>query len=644
MTRLQPHRSRAPTGVLRLLCLLAMIVIAPGMAAAQRGTVWVRGRLLLPDGTGAKGAIVSLSKRDRLPGGWSQKAVRSDPVEVGLTGGFSISYVPGLYEECVLTAKLEGQMPLEWSWTEHPSQGSRVLPARIFAEACYASGSVVGRDGELLTEGWRVVATAQGDRLSYQAASYAPFTLDSGTGDFRIGPLPAGPAEFYALHNSGARTEVVNVSLQAEDPPHVVLSYAGPGLDSSVRIHTYSATCPGIGLGGSLSAGPSADEPIGEERSYLFLLDSDGSVITEAIQPHGIYGMSWWFADVPPGEYAVELRHPKFDPVRLERVMTGSTCDVQLVGSADIQLEVVSKEGMPVEDYELEIRYGGKSSQTRPCSVLAPGQPAPKDGRYDGIVPGNAELFVKDAGGGITVVELGFLEPGETRHVRAQLAGTLPMDLLVVDERGVPVEGLLVLAAMGTVDALGAVEEAVRQHMVFSVRSGPEGLDRVFRTDAEGRVTVRKALPGRWAVKAVASNLAGVTRTLVHPLPEDGPIVLQLPVLGRLEGQLLSTEGFDWSSIRLAARLVQEDGTYGPSQEWCRVNRKGAFELAGLPVGNLVFVCSLIDSTLPYGDRESLLVSESAAPSGGSWISGVFSRPPAPYPSVWTASRTAMLA
>lgn len=589
------HRSRSLIRALRLLCLFGMVVAAPRWAVAQEPEtqeteVWVRGRVLFPDGSPAKGAVVNLTTHHDGEGasGWS--VVQTAPVEAGKTGGFAISYVPGPGYRCTMRAQVQGHEPIRWEWSQHPTEGPKTLPARRFPEPCFVTGSIVGPNGELLTDGWRVTAHAEGEFIFAGRRTGTFITPDPVTGEFRVGPLAPGEVRIIGRLGTRAKTKTVTVRVRAGEPAQVVLPYDGPILESSISVKVQSARFSGLGLAGPFSASSTAAAPLDEGRSYLFLLNPDGSILKEAVRQKYDLGGQWWFLDVPRGEYAAELRHPCFEPVRLEGLIPGGEHTLAVRGSARLELEVQSSQGVLLDEYELSIRYLREDMPTRSYEMLAAGKPAPAGGLFEGVVPGDVALYVKSAEGERVVVELGRLEPGETRQVNAQLAASLPMEVLVIDADGNPVEGLEVFAELGTIEELEEVERKAQIGQRVRAQFSPMETYGAFRSDAEGRVTVKTAVPGQWTVRAVASEYADATRTLDHPLPEGGPVVLQLPVMGRLEGQLISTEGFDWSALDLELWVELEDGTFRWSS-WPRedpeIDDSGAFAVDGLPAGSV---------------------------------------------------------
>lgn len=576
--------------LLRCCCAAWLILGLAGDARAQGSEAWVRGRVLLPDGTGAKGAIVSLRTRVEEPDG-SRKTRMSESMKSGKSGAFTLSYPATTDFECTLTATLAGYAPLTWNWSERPQEGPLVLAARRFDEPCYITGSIVDADGSLEIDRWRVYAESGGERFFYSSRRGGAFRPDSLTGEFRIGPLPPGAAEIFGFHDRGLRTETVKVQVRAEEEPHVILRYAGPRLATSIGIQVDAAEVSGLGLGNkSFLSG------LEREGSHLFLLGSDGAVLAEATSPE-LFSRVWWFPDVAPGEYTLELRHPYFEPVRVEDAMPGKEYQVKLRGSAQIELHVQGSDGVDLDEYELKIRYQSGSLPIAAYPLVELGEPLPLDRLYSGIVPGDVALEIRTGGGERALVPVGRVEPGERKTVQAQLAAAVPMRVRVVDADGVGVADLEVEAVMGTEQGLGMRPQSFRSGGLRTIHAAvAEGLPLPLRTDADGYVTITDAVPGQWTLRAVRSDYADTVLTFEHPASEEAPIVLQLPALARLEGQLLCSQDFDFSTVRVAIMLRGGDGGLTTSvwpQSRPKIAEDGSFLIEGLPVGEVQLFFSL---------------------------------------------------
>lgn len=619
-------RQRLQSAPLRLLCLL-WLTLAGLPVAAGRGAVFqepfevsVRGQVLLPDGAPAEGVTVILVTRMPKPDGEGKKTSWSGSVETGADGAFTIAYEGRRGMECLMTANLVKHQPLKWSWDEHPANGVLVLPPEQYPQLCYVTGSVVGADGVLLIEGWQIWARSDHQVLFADPLTNARFFPDPETGEFRIGPLLPGEFRISAAHQAWGTTREVTVPVHAGEPAQVVLRYDGSNPYRSIRVKMGPSLNAELLCGLDFFAGPFQTADVDPRRSYLLLVNPDGSIQGEA-ERTGVLGNRLAFLDVSRGEYAIELRHPCFESVRIEKVMPGDAPTLRLKGSAQILLGVLDGSGEPVRSYDLEIRYKGQGGRTGIREEAIRLRSDQKIQLLDFVVPGKITLALESAAGGRGVVELGVVEPGETRQVVAELSDQLPMDVLVLDAEGQPVEGLEVQATLGGIDELDAATRRVGPITAKVIVAGaaPE-VEKVLKTDAEGRVTVDDAAPGPWTLVVFASRYTKVVRTFDYPLPDGGPVVLHLPATGRLEGQLLGPDGFDWSSITMNAAIEESGPRFlHPSRPDVRprVDTNGGFVLSGIPVGDLRLHFWVEDQRSGFGGARRKLPGETVEILGG---------------------------
>lgn len=581
------HQTRTLTLPLILplgLLLAAVFALAPPLpAAAQGAEIEVRGRVLLPDGspaTGAKMELVLRSTQQEPEDGGSL----AKPVTVDEAGRFSISYTPQEGLECQLTGELAEHSPLTWDWVEHPADGLKSLAERRFEELLYITGSILDADGELQIEGWSVLAFSTGGRIIRDATGATRVQPDPATGIFRIGPLSPGPYRLRASSDSGFSIRNDSVHVKVGKQAKVLLRLEGSGVDlNRVTIQTTTKGSIASRLNGSF-----ASELGVEERSYLFLLDANGEVLAEASQPEVKSRRYWTFEDVPAGEYAVELRHPLFEPVRVEGVSTGGKETIELVGNAAIELAVKSSEGVALSDYHVGIRYSVDGPLASMASPLLMSTATPEGGRrFVGIVPGAITLTVEGETGEQRDIEIGMLLPGETHRAQVQLAALVPMEVLVLDPDGQPLEGVELECVRGP--ARNHSTALVFRKVAKMARSGGgRESGEVPRTGADGRYVLRNVVPGQWSVRALSETFGSVGRTVEHSATSDGPVVIQLAPVTRLEGQLRCREGFDFTGIQVMAWSGEPAGSESDGMTVLPpvlVDREGRFSVQGLPLG-----------------------------------------------------------
>ncbi len=593
------------TPVLRLLCLLSVVLAASPGAWGQEAEVRVEGRVLLFDGSPAQGANVHLVTHYPVLDGTGIQSNWSGSMETGSDGKFSLSYSPWPLVDCVLTANLEGHEPLEWTWSEHPSEGPKVLSVQSFPEPCYLTGSIVGGDGDLLTDGWTVIFDSPRQALISNGPRGAKSFLDQETGQFRIGPVVAGEARVFAKRPGWGKTEQVTVDVRPGEPTHVVLRYTGEDRETSIYVGLDSAF-PGMEPGGSVLASSLAVAGVRSERSYLFLVDSAGQVMAEASPAVGGHPSQLHFVDVPVGLHAVELRHPWFHPVRIEGVIPGKTRSLWVGGNAEILLSVLSSQGTPLKEYELAIRYDLGGLDTATYSLVPGGVPVPRNGRFQHIVPGKAELVVKRDEREQVIVDLGTLQPGEMRRVEARLAVVVPMEVQVLDASGLPAEGIGIRSSLDDAGSWNAIDRVGDWTWWGAGISKQDGSEELHRTDAHGRVTLNAALSGPWTLRVFASKHVIVTQTVEHPRLDEGPVVLRLPPMGRIEGKLRGPIGFDWSAVQLDAMSIPGKGSHAKSvwpDDGPDIDAAGSFAISGLPLG-VVYVVVNFKEFEPGGRKQ----------------------------------------
>lgn len=611
--------------VLRLLCsLAAVLALSPGVRAQQALTqgieARVEGRVLLFDGSPAEGVEMVLVTRSASPDGDGKPSLWSGSTKTGSDGTFSLSYSSGGGPDCTLAANLRGYQSLVWEWDEHPRDGVKVLPEQRFSEPCFVTGSIVGADGELLTEGWTVIVRSHPQTLFFHSPTGAGHPLDPSTGQFRVGPVAPGEVEIFAHRDGWGMTQTATVDVRRGEPAHVVLRYTGEDRDKSISI-TLDSAYWGLEPGAPNLARLFPGAGVELDRPYLFLVDSEGKDLGEAtLVPDGVT-KQWCFLDVPASEFAIELRHPWFHPVRIDGVFPGKPRTIWAEGNAGIILEVLSSQGTPLTEYELAICYDLGGLGQAVYSLVPSGVPIPRNGHFEHLVPGKAALVVKGGKGEQVTVDLARLEPGETRRVQARLEAVLPMEVQVLDANGEPAQDTVVRIAIGDAAARNSVDRRGRgtPKVVGQTKRGwPEVL---YRTDTQGRVTVKAAVAGPWTLRVIASKHVIVTQTVDHPLPDGGPVVLRLPALGRLEGKLRGPVGFDWSMVQLDAMAIPAEvgkatSTWpggGPD-----LDATGAFALSGLPLGEVYIVVEFKEFERGGGTRLRPLAHELVEVGAGS--------------------------
>ncbi len=548
------------------LLLLFCIASAQGVLAQEVETV-VLGRVLLPDGAPAQGASVSAVARMPRSGRRLGSIQWSSSVESDSTGRFSIAYPLDHGLELTLTAAFDDFLPLEWEWEweGEPRDPAKALPERRFEHAVYLTGSIVGESGELLIDGWDVWALPGDDKNNHLKASLLQIRPDPDTGRFSVGPMAPGTLTVLGVHELGMVTDSARVEVTIDEPAHVLLKTKGTDPLRSVIVVAEASKPSGFSLEGPFTSG------LGNPQGcYLFLFDANGQVLAEAESQRLLQSQGWCFQDVPPGEYTVELWHPLFERVRIDDVRPGKVETIQLVGSAILEVDALDSELNRLGDFDVSLRYEIQGDQHLP-SALQPIGPTREGGkRFEGIVAGKMAVVVRSPDGEQAVVDLGLVQPNETRRVEARLSATVPLVVQVVDSKGQPIVG-----ATPDFDFRGQAFE--------------EWIDvDVSPTDGDGRCVIEGLAPGLWTILADLEGHGEAALTVKHPLPGTEPVVIQLVPLGAIEGQLRCREGFDFEGIEIT---VRSEGAPG-SRAWNRrpgkdprIRADGRFRIDDLPVG-----------------------------------------------------------
>lgn len=529
----------------------------------QEGEARVSGRVLLEDGSPAVGARLELVTQVSLPDGSGRKTRSSGEVKPDSSGAFSIAFDPCLDFDCTLTANLRGYLALEWTWDEVPAGGVKALPDRRFDGGLYVTGSIVDAEGNLLIEGWRVTVTPSGID-NFRAVGRTRFVPDPVTGIFRVGPLTPGELKLQAVGDHGLNTDTAVIQVQAGEPAHVLLRQASTSALQSIFVKVLPAKCSGLGLKGPFARGLGV-----ENRTYMFLVDRNGAVLAEALWLMPKTSGTWWFTGVAPAEYSLELRHPLFEPLRVDGVSPGMMKQIQLVGSAVLEVRVLSPDGNPVPDCKAEVRYVDGRTTRKTYPLLPSGLTQTSAQRFQGVVPGRLVLFVTTPKGQRLREDLGLIIAGETRRVDVPIAPNQPLEVQVIDHEGRPVEGVPLVCALA-----GEMSKT------------PGGA--LPQTDASGRCVIQNAMPGSWRIFAEPAPYGKAHQEVEHPVPGGGPVVLELSGLGSFGGQLRCHAGFDFSAVELEMRL--DDNTNhllwrAAHLEELKVNSEGRFHLTDLPVG-----------------------------------------------------------
>lgn len=562
----------------KLITLALRLIIVVGVAAAQglqaQGVeARIHGRVLLPDGSPAQGAKLTAVKRMRRSSARAGPIQWSTSVDSDSAGRFSLAYRPDPEGEFTLTAALDGYLALDWKWKADPRVPAKTLGDRRFEQAANLTGSIIDEAGELLTQGWQIMVIPRDDKNAALTIKQDRIQPDPDTGVFRVGPIAAGRILVVGHHDLGTTTNILPLDLGKVDSAHVLLELEGPNPFRSVFVKAEASKQAPFNLKGPYSSG--LEDP---EGSDLFLLDDSGRLLAEA-EWHSLLGVgTWCFEDVPPGEYTVELRHPFFERVSAEGVRAGKLETIQLAGNAALEIDALDSRGERLEEWDASLRYTVRGAHLPPSSLRSAGITPDGGKRFEGIVPGEMAVMVWSPSGEKTTMDLGLVEPNETRRIQARLTAAETLVVQVTDEQGQALEGAALECTLGD----RAASEA-------------SSMDRSL-TDADGRCMIDGVTPGQWTIRAALLGYGEVTRIVQHPLPGGEPVAIRLSPVGVIKGHLRCAEGFDFGAVQLyllsKGALESEAWNMRPRDK-PRVGADGRFRTEELPVGQARFVIQL---------------------------------------------------
>jgi RNA polymerase sigma factor (sigma-70 family) len=279
-----------------------------------------------------------------------------------------------------------------------------------------------------------------------------------------------------------------------------------------------------------------------------------------------------------PDEALLEARHPSFGTGRAR--MAGAALvshrltlalpakdGAPLLGTEHISGRVVDGEGAPVPGALVEAT---QSSHDKEDAKGASGQ-ATTDaaGRFtiEGLDPGSHRVRASRAGYG-------------TKIAAPVAAGTA--DLVLDLRRGASVSGRVVEGEGGA--------PLPSFNVLVDLRQGPlEEISVVVRSvvDAEGRFSVPDIGPGQYRVRATAygHSPSAPIDVAVTDAPV-GPLEIRMGRGGTLVGRLVETDsGEPIEGARVSIHGHAEASTAAPALINALTNKRGEFELSGVPVG-----------------------------------------------------------
>lgn len=537
----------------------------------------VRGRVLLADGSPALGAEVrGLARRFSSHNVPSGGVNQPGPVNVNVTanGSYTIELPANegvLYE---LLFRLDGHTPKQRVWVGLKPDESKEIDIRMEA-ACFLVGHLESAAGDLLIEGWAVKGTSMIASLEHEDRVIHSVAVDPATGLFRLGPFPPGKVELQAKSSDKRLTRRLMVEAKAGAEDSVVLRVEDLEPHRALRFRAFNAQYPSIGLDRVASMGGA------EPGNGLVLVDREGNAVASATKR--ISGRDEWeIGPVELGEYSVELRHPAFQPVRLDSVSPGPLYHIDLRGTVAMELEVVDQYGSRLTHYGVLADCGrgvGLASHT----FTSIGDPAPAGNRIDGLMPGDVRVVISPPWGRPKSIEVKGLRPGETRKVRIGLLAPGLLQVAVETPGGEPAPGAEVHYTRTDLKQLYTVEEREGRLMHIPKRFAV--------ADELGIARIQHALPDDWTFRVWASPFAYTEWTETHTLGARKPVKLRLPNTGRLEGKLFYQGPFDLTNLCVFVDSAEWEDPYRDMRRGMQdlpwVAADGSFALPGAPIGRV---------------------------------------------------------
>jgi hypothetical protein len=608
---------------------------APGQAALatppQEPTgqlAELRGRFLFPDGSPASNVEVKVrgwpanSERELkfgVPEVWEDPGGQTD-----VDGRFSFRFDPPRAFQFVLDATSQGYAENSWRWSELPPGEITDVGEVVLVRGGRIRGRIVDTQGRPLIGDWRVVGDATaGGEWEGRDPIRVQMKADPTTAEFVIDGLPPGRAELSAHSRLTNWVDGPMVEVEAGRETLADIVYDGP--DNSRRITLVTFNRPFTIFGDPAPGSIVLELPGGESVAKKV----PGSA------------SSWSFEGLEPGMYDIEIRDPRFERWRQEDVATGTALNVQLVGSAAVQLTVTNGLGEALEDYRLLIRYPKANFGPNEWELRGLGAAAPAGGVYRGLNPttldtnrgptsdrqntnGDAqsaslplqrlqglesfELEVAAAGLAPSQIEVKDLAPGETRAIAVSLQPAAAVQGRILGVEAHEADGVTVVLA----DASLSAKQLMEYRQGLFAFKGTRALIRETESNSDGSFEFSGLAAGSYRLVA----------RFHHDLhAEFGPFdldygqtfeaLIHAPAHGSIKGLILAAPE-DLEHAWIEARIP---GVYrAPDHDWslfeaeppprAQVDAEGNFLLSPLAPGT--YELCLHHSLQPLGRKPGL--------------------------------------
>ena len=551
----------------------------------------VRGRLLLFDGTPAIGAKIQLEgfsqDREYLRRHGRLAGYQAPSTTARRDGCFSLHFEPPPDNQFSLGAAFASCAEERWRWGDIEPGEVIDVGTVTFKRAGTIAGTLVDTAGDLLRSGFIVHATCAAPAGSKgKDATRRVAGVDS-TGLFRLDGLMPGPTQLRIepFEPNGEEGQVLDVlevvEVIAGEEISVELVWCDP--EDANRIVVEPSTSP--------------FNPLWVAADSIHLSGTAGESRTAHPDPDNPWSLV--FDELEPGSYTVAIDDPRFLPWSESGIRPGTRLRPRLKGNVAIRLEVVDGEsGVPVEDYQLDVRLDGLGFGSRTFRWHETGQEPPTGGLLEGLVPVPQTLLIEAEGYPTGRLALHDLEAFETRTVRAELArGTRVAGIAYEADGRTPVPGARVW--------LLSVGAEPRRYLMFF--GGEEPFQIEAECDRNGRFEMRDVPVGRFSLLAeVGYRLGGITELVVRKGDNHSDLAVMLPPPATLRGRLIAPAGGNFLNLELHARRT---APFGPRNALGLANltapldldATGAFGSGILGSGEYALFLSGPRVTLPNG-------------------------------------------
>ncbi|HTF89237.1 MAG TPA: sigma-70 family RNA polymerase sigma factor [Planctomycetota bacterium] len=547
-------------------------------SALQSGAAIVRGRLLLPSGAPAVGAVIGLEgslasqelAEESGPVTWTNPA----PGASDENGVFELSFDPPPSFQFFFHATDANCATANWRWNHVPPGPIELGDVQL--EACGALVvHIVDGQGATLSTGWTVRADTPGPTtLNGRDGSRANARPIEGSTTFTLERLPARRVNLSASSLNFAAIDERIVDVVAGANTEVELVYRGPDLSRRIAVRVQNKPL--------WIFTPSADH---------IWLTRPGAEAVHA-NPSKTRMSTFVFDGVEAGVHELRIDDPRFEPWSQGNVVPGDVVRASVTGNAAVHVTITGANQMPYTgSYRLSWNRFGTSSLEHSYSnqiLVSSHDTPPPDGLVRGLVPGYYEFEIRIAGHAAERVVVEGLLAGETREIAVALGWASGIVGRVLANAGSsPMAGVDVQLTRGTVagHTLGGGQ---------TMRTGNAEVPAITTrasTDANGEFHFDDLQPGTWSVRTQWSRWLVADRTI--ELPTETPLEIVQPSFGYFVGQLLIPAGAPIEDTVLQVIAHRPDGTRTPQFDFAmerdpsELANDGSFHFGPLPTGEI---------------------------------------------------------